>query len=87
MSLTKETVEDKIEVLDCGAWKMVQVRTATVIKDDGTELSRSFSCHTVSPNEDWSSASAEVKAICDAVHTNSAKTAYAAHIESTSYPE
>ena len=40
MSLTKETVEDKIEVLDCGAWKMVQVRTATVIKDDGTEISR-----------------------------------------------
>ena len=87
MSLTKETVEDKIEVVDCGGWKMIQVRTATVIKDEGVEISRSFSRHVVSPDDDWSSASAEVKAICDAMHTDSAKAAYAAHIESTSYPE
>ena len=87
MSLTKEMVEDKIEVIDCGGWKMVQVRTATVIKDDGTEISRSFSRHVVSPADDWSSASTEVKAICDAIHTDSAKTAYTAHVESTSYPE
>ena len=79
MSLTKETVEDKIEVVDCGGWKMVQVRTATVIKDDGVELNRSFSRHVVAPDDDWSSASTEVKAICDAMHTDSAKAAYAAH--------
>ena len=87
MSLTKETVEDKIEVVDCGGWKMVQVRTATVIKDVGVEISRNFSRHVVGPDDDWSSASTEVKAICDAMHTDSAKAAYAAHIESTSYPE
>ena len=87
MSLTKETVEDKIEVVDCGGWKMVQVRTATVIKDDGVEISRNFSRHVVGPDDAWSSASTEVKAICDAMHTDSAKAAYAAHIESTSYPE
>ena len=80
MALTKEIVEDKIEIVDCGGWKVVQVRTATVIKDDGVEISRNFHRHTVSPNEDWSSASAEVKAICDAMHTDSAKTAYAAHL-------
>ena len=80
MALTKEIVEDKIEVVDCGGWKMVQVRTATVIKDDGVELNRSFSRHVVAPDDDWSSASTEVKAICDAMHTDSAKTAYAAHI-------
>ena len=83
MSLTKETVEDKIEVVDCGGWKMVQVRTATVIKDDGVEISRSFHRHTVNPEDDWSSASAEVKAICDAMHTDSAKTAYKAHMAAT----
>ena len=83
MSLTKETVEDKIEVVDCGGWKVVQVRTATVIKDDGVEISRNFHRHTVSPDADWSSASTEVKAICDAMHTDSAKTAYAAHIAAT----
>ena len=80
MALTKEIVEDKIEVVDCGGWKMVQVRTATVIKDDGVELNRSFSRHVVAPDDDWSSASTEVKAICAAMHTDSAKTAYAAHI-------
>ena len=80
MALTKEIVEDKIEVVDCGGWKMVQVRTATVIKDDGVELNRSFSRHIVAPDDDWSSASTEVKAICDAMHTDSAKAAYAAHI-------
>ena len=87
MSLTKETVEDKIEVVDCGGWKMVQVRTATVIKDDGVELNRSFSRHVVAPDDDWSSASTEVKAICDAMHTDSAKAAYAAHIAATATPE
>lgn len=87
MSLTKETVEDKIEVVDCGSWKMVQVRTATIIKDDGVELNRSFSRHVVAPDDDWSSASTEVKAICDAMHTDSAKTAYAAHIAATATPE
>ena len=87
MSLTKETVEDKIEVVDCGGWKMVQVRTATVIKDDGVEISRSFSRHVVGPDDDWSSESAEVKAICDAMHTDSAKAAYKAHIEATELPE
>ena len=80
MALTKETVEDKIEVVDCGGWKIVQVRTATLIKDDGVEISRTFSRHVVSPDDDWSSASTEVKAICDAMHTDSAKTAYAAYV-------
>ena len=81
MSLTKEIVEDKIEVVNCGDWKVVQVRTATVIKDDGVEISRSFSRHVVAPDDDWSSATTEVKAICDAMHTDSAKAAYKAHIE------
>ena len=87
MSLTKETVEDKIEIVDCGGWKMVQVRTATVIKDDGVELNRSFSRHVVAPDDDWSSASTEVKAICDAMHTDSAKAAYAAHTAKTGSTE
>ena len=80
MALTRETVEDKIEVVDCGGWKMIQVRTATIIKDDGVEISRSFSRHVVGPDDDSSSASTEVKAICNAVHTDAAKTAYAAHL-------
>ena len=43
MAITKELIEDKIEVV--GDYKTIQVRTATVIKEDGVELSRSFHRH------------------------------------------
>jgi len=78
MALEKTVKEDKIEVIDAGDWKMLQVRTATVISEDGNELNRSFHRHVVSPADDWSDASAEVKAICDAVHTEEAKAAFEA---------
>ena len=78
MALTEETVQDKIEIV--GDYKHVQVRTATVIKRDGTEISRSFSRHVVAPNDDISGESAEVQAICNAVHTDAVKAAYAAHL-------
>ena len=80
MALTEETIQDKIEIV--GDYKIVQVRTATVIKKDGIEISRSFARHTVEPNADTSNESAEVKAICKAVHTNAIKTAYKKHLES-----
>ena len=47
MSLTEETIEDKIEIT---ADKSVQVRTATVIKRDGVEISRGFHRHVVVPS-------------------------------------
>ena len=78
MALTEEQIEDKIEVVDTGNWSMVQVRTATVIKKDGSEISRSLHRHTVSPADDWSSESDKVKAICDAVHNDTTKAAYEA---------
>tara|TARA_R100000734_G_C3245254_1_gene48589 strand:+ start:329 stop:580 length:252 start_codon:yes stop_codon:yes gene_type:complete len=80
MSLTEETVQDKIEIV--GDYKIVQVRTATIIKKDGTEISRSFHRHTVAPDADISNESAEVKAICNIVHTDAIKTAYTKHLES-----
>ena len=43
MAITKEIIEDKIEVV--GDYKTIQVRTATVIKEDDVELSRSFHRH------------------------------------------
>jgi hypothetical protein len=47
MALTKETIVDKIEVLEMG---QVQVRTATRIKEDGTQLSQSFHRHVIAPS-------------------------------------
>ena len=78
MALTEETVQDKIEIV--GDYKMIQVRTATVIKKDGVEISRAFSRHVVAPDSDVSGESADVKAIAAQVHTDAIKTAYAKHL-------
>ena len=80
MALTEETVQDKIEIV--GDFKHVQVRTATVIKRDGVEISRSFHRHVVAPGDDITNESTEVQAICNAVHTQEIKDAYAAHVAS-----
>ena len=80
MALTEETIEDKIEVV--GEYKIVQVRTATIIKKDGKEISRSFHRHAVQPTDDASGQSDEVKAICNVVHTDTVKEAYKKHLES-----
>ena len=77
MAITKEIVQDKIEVV--GDFKHIQVRTATVIKEDGVELSRSFSRHVVAPDSDSSGESADVKAMVAQFHTDAVKTAYAKH--------
>ena len=76
MALTERTEEDKIEIV--GAFKHVQVRTATIIERDGIEISRSFHRHVVNPGDDTSGESAEVQAICAAVHTADIIAAYQA---------
>ena len=86
MAITKEIVEDKIEIV--GEYKNIQVRTATVIKEDGEELTRSFhrkvlecveSSHDGSSwthtDTDITGESAEVQAICNAVWTTTVKNA------------
>ena len=78
MAITKRTTEDKIEIV--GDFKVIQVRTATVIEEDGIELSRSFHRHVVAPDADVTAESTEVQAICAAVHTAAVKAAYAAHL-------
>jgi len=79
MALTKTVIEDKIEVV--GDFKSVQIRTAKVIKEDGVELSRSFHRHVVTAGDDYSGESAEVQAICAAVHTDAVVSAYQASLE------
>ena len=82
MALTEETVQDKIEIV--GEFKHIQVRTATVIKRDGTEISRSFHRHVVAPDisaDALANESADVQAISAQVHTDAVKAAYAKHLE------
>ena len=88
MAITKRTEQDKIEVV--GTFKHIQVRTATVIEEDGVELSRSFSRHVVAPDassSEVSAQSAEVQAICAAVHTDAVVAAYAAHVAASALGE
>ena len=80
MAITKEEIQDKIEVV--GDFKHIQVRTATVIKENGKEISRSFSRHVISPNSDSSKESDKVKEMVKLFHTDEVKKAYATHLES-----
>ena len=82
MALTKETVVDRIEVLEMG---QVQVRTATRVKEDGAVLSSSFHRHVVEPSTkasgswadtDISGEDARVQAVATATWTSAVKTAY-----------
>ena len=77
MAITKETIEDKIEIV--GDFKHIQVRTATILKEDGKEISRTFHRHIVSPDSDSSNESADVKTMVAQFHTNEIKTAWAKH--------
>jgi hypothetical protein len=75
MALEKQTVVDKIEVLENGC---VQVRTATRIVEDGVQLSQSYHRHVVAPGQDYSQEDARVQAICAATHTAEVIAAYQA---------
>ena len=79
MAHTKEIKVDKIEIV--GDYKMVQVRTATIVKEDGVELSKSYHRHVVSPLDDTTGEDAQVVAICNAVHTQAVRDAYQAHLD------
>ena len=92
MAITKTTENDKIEVVN--KWN-IQVRTATVIKEDGTELTRSFHRKVLTPGElkggtgsdkddlvetNISSEDADVQAICNAALTSQVQTDYTAFL-------
>jgi hypothetical protein len=84
MAITKETEIVKIEVV--GEHKAVQVATDTVIKEDGTEISRSRHRHVLHPgtlndsedlvDTDLSSEDADVQAIANSVWSDAVKTAW-----------
>jgi phage host-nuclease inhibitor protein Gam len=81
MALSKQTIEDKIEIV--GDFKHIQIRTKTAVMEDGVELSASFHRHTLAPNDDISGQSAEVQAVCNAVWTDELKGAFEAHVSAS----
>jgi hypothetical protein len=79
MAITKRTEQDKIEVV--GEFKQIQVRTATVIEEDGVELSRNYHRHIIKPDSDSSKESADVKAMVAHFHTDAVKKSYAKYLK------
>ena len=75
MALSKEVRCDKYEVV--GRFKHIQCRTATIVKEDGVELSRSFHRHVLTPDMDISGESDEIKEMASALWTDEVKKAYA----------
>ena len=71
MAITKETEISKIEVV--GEYKAIQVRTDTIIKEDGEEISRSMHRHVLHPDMDISGEHAEVQAIANTAWTDAVK--------------
>jgi len=90
MAITKTLENDKIEVVN--KWN-IQIRTATVIKEDGKELTRSFHRKVLTPgtldasdnlvDTNISGEDADVQAICNAAWTTQVKADYKAHLIAT----
>ena len=88
MAITKTTEDDKIEIV--GSYKSVHIRTATIIKEDSTEISRTFHRRVLQVgtldasdnlvDTDISGESAEIQTICNAVWTTTIKNAWKTYL-------
>jgi len=78
MSLTKQTVTDKVEIV--GPYSHIQVREAIQVLEDGVKISESYHRYVVSPGE--TSNDAKVAAVITAVHTPEVIEAYEQHVAS-----
>ena len=95
MALTESIEYDKIEIV--GQYKHIQVRKATVIKKDGTELTRTFERYVLTPGvlddsdnlieTNISSEPAEISAVCTAVWTDAVKEAWKTNLISNKTAE
>lgn len=79
MAITKRT-ELKEEILPN---KTIQIRTTTIVEEDGAELARSYHRHVVHPGDDVSGETQEVQAIANALWTTEVIAAYEASVASS----
>lgn len=73
MALEKVSVVDQVEITE---HRVVQVRTATRIVEDGNVIARQLHRHVIAPGQDYANETEMVKAICAAIHTAAAVQAY-----------
>jgi len=83
MELTKEIKNDRIEIVyTYNSYPVIQVRTATMIKEDDEVISKNYHRHILNPDANISGESDEIKRIATAVFTASVKTAYQDYLDS-----
>ena len=70
----------EIGEMNVGANSIISVRTDTVIKDDGNEISRSFHRHVIAPTDDVSGEDARFQAVANSLWTDEVKAAYTASL-------
>jgi hypothetical protein len=83
MAIEKVVVNDKKEVILNDEWNFVsiQVRVATVFREDGVDQSKSYARYVVMPNDDYSERPADVVALCDLEFTQECKDNYQAFLD------
>jgi hypothetical protein len=77
MALIEKQIADKVELVQSNH---IQVRTATIIEKDGTEIARTFHRHVLSPGDDVTNEDPKVQAIANAVWTEEVIAAYQASL-------
>jgi hypothetical protein len=77
MALTEKQIVDKVELVETNH---IQVRTATIIEKDGTELTRTFHRHVLAPGADLTNEDPKVQAIATAIWTEEIIAAYQASL-------
>ena len=80
MALLEKSIVDKIEIVENSS---IQVRTATIIEKDGTELTRTFHRHVLAPGDDVSGEDPKVQAIATAIWTEEIIAAYQASLNTS----
>ena len=83
MAITKTIEIGKMEIVT--EFKHIQVRTDTILKEDGVELSRTFHRHVVTPNissDNLAKEDAQVQGIANAIWTDEVKAAWQAYVDS-----
>jgi len=78
MSLNKQIKIDQIEIVENGT---VQVRQATIVTEDGNQVSRIYHRWCIAPGEDYSAQEQQVQDICKVAHTPEVIAAYQAQQE------
>ena len=79
MAITKETIIGQIEIV--GEYKIIQIAYDTIIKEDGTEISRSRHRNSFTPDKDVSSEETAIKDMANLVWTDAIKTAWQAKLD------